>query len=72
MWHFLIKIIHISGTFYEFKFLKLEFHVILKFQKCGRLLHILKTMVDCKIFWPKMVFGHSGQGWSWNFELGTY
>ena len=43
--------------FMELEFLELELHVKLEFSKGGRLLIILKTVVDCKIFWPKMVFG---------------
>ena len=34
----------------ELKFMKLEFHIKLEFQKNGRLLNILKIVVDCKIF----------------------
>ena len=49
----------------QLEFLKLEFHIKLEFhklafQKSDKLLNILKIVVDCKIFWPKMVVGHFG------------
>ena len=46
--------------FHELKYhKKLDFHKI-KFKKSGRLLNILQTVVDCKIFLKIVVFGHFG------------
>ena len=50
-----------EGYFFkELKFLKLELHSKLEFQKGGRLLNILQTIVDQYIFFQTMVYGHFG------------
>ena len=46
--------------FHEFEYhKKLDFHKI-KFKKSNRLLNILQTVVNCKIFLKIVVFGHFG------------
>ena len=47
----------------ELDFHKLKFYVEfelyeLEFQNSGKLLNISQIMLEHKLFWPKMVFGH--------------
>ena len=50
-----------EGYFFkELKFLELELHSKLEFQKGDRLLNILQTIVDQYIFFQTMVYGHFG------------
>ena len=44
----------------ELEFLELELHDKLEFQKNGKSIIILQTVVDCQIFSPKMIFDHFG------------
>ena len=47
-----------SNKFEGYFFKKLELHGKLKFQKYGSLLNISQTVIYCKIFCKRVVFGH--------------
>ena len=63
--------------FLKSDFHKLEFYVELKFhelefQNSDKLLNISQTVVDCKIFQSKIVFGHFGWQMNHNSFVETF